>query len=473
MSSDKKRYSVIFEKQTEIDSPTEDVFKYHEHSGSLNRLIPPWSFLRVLKESDQIKNGSVAIIEFRFGPLKFKYISHHLGYIKNVRFQDIMTQGPFKWWLHTHSFYPNTEHRCIVKDQIEYLLSPALGNPHFVTNRIQNYLERFFAYRYEIIKNDFSLSKQTSQFKKKRILISGSTGVIGSALIPILKTVGNHEITPLIRTSSYASYVGTTLNKKNVLSWDPQLQNINPTDLEGFDVIIHLGGSNIFGRWSKLKKDIIRNSRIQSTKLICDTILNLKKPPSTFICASAIGYYGNRCDEVLTEESIMGTGFLPNVCNEWENVSKPLISKGIRVLNLRFGLVLTPRGGLLKRLVIPSLFRIGLKIKKVDPILSWISIEDAIRIIVFAMSNPKISGPINVVSPKPARLTEFVSTVSDVLKIKFNLSINKSIIKIALGEVLDEVILTSSYVLPKKMHLHGYQFVNHDLKKGLCDLLGK
>lgn len=474
MLGNKSRKKFVFVKRSRIDSPAADVFSYHMHPGSLDRLIPPWSFLRVIQESDHLKNESLAILELKFGPIKIRWISQHKGYVKNIQFQDEMTHGPLQKWVHTHSFSPDSNGECIMQDRIEYSIFPILNNLAFVNKRLQNYLNQFFEYRHELLKNDIKLFRQISQYKNKKVLVSGSNGVIGSALMPLLKTVGNHDITRLIRPSSLSSTsTASVLNNSKEIIWDPSIQKIDLEAMNGFDTIIHLGGSNILGRWTKSRKNAIRNSRLQSTKLICESILRLEKPPNTFICASAIGYYGNRGQEILTEESAAGRGFLSDLCKDWEGLSEPLVSKGIRVVHLRFGLVLTPQGGLLNKLMMPSLLRMGLKIKCENPFLSWISIEDAIRIILFAMSNYQITGPINVVSPKPVRMMEFVKAISNVFKIKFNLALNKNILKLVIGEALDEVILSSSFVLPKKIKSFGYQFVNTDLEQCLHSLLGR
>lgn len=465
---------LVFVKQSKIDSPVEDVFSYHLHSGSLTRLIPPWSIFRVLQESDQLKNESLAILQLKIGPIKIKWISQHQGYIENVQFQDEMKHGPFQKWLHTHSFWPDPDGKCLMQDRIQYSIFPILNNFAFVNKRLQNYLNRFFEYRHELLKNDFKLSRQISQYKNKKVLVSGSSGLIGSALIPLLKTVGNHDVIRMIRPTSLSfPLTGSVLNNSDKITWDPSVESIDLRSMEGFDTIIHLGGSNILGRWTKSRKQVIRKSRLQSTKLICESILRLQKPPSTFICASAIGYYGNRGEEILTEDSVAGSGYLADLCEDWEDLSKPLISEGIRVIHLRFGLVLTPQGGLLSKLVIPSLLRTALKIKDENPFLSWISIEDAIRIILFAMSHNKIAGPINVVSPKPVRMVEFVKAVSTVFKVKFTLALNKNLVKLAIGEALNEVILSSSFVLPKKISSFGYLYVNSDLEQCLHSLLGR
>ena len=241
-----------------------------------------------------------------------------------MQFQDEMKHGPFQKWLHTHTFAKDFDGGCIMEDRIDYSMLPIIGKFGFINNLVQGNLNRLFEYRHELLKNDLTLLNQTSKYQNKNILIAGSNGLIGSALIPLLQTVGNHNVVRLTRPSSTVS----DLDPLKSITWDPYNQNIDLKSMNGFDTIIHLGGVNIFGRWTKSKKEKIRNSRLESTKLLCEGILNLDKPPSTFICASAIGYYGNRGQEILTEESKAGEGFISDLCKDWEYSCKPLLLEG-------------------------------------------------------------------------------------------------------------------------------------------------
>ena len=322
-----------------------------------------------------------------------------------------MIKGPLKTWKHTHSFTPIELKGCIMEDKIKYSLPYGLNSIDFFSSRVNKTLYQMFSYRHRILQNDLKLWRLQKENKGKRILISGSTGLIGSALIPFLETAGEHKISRLVRpTSKYSE----SDNSSNLRVWDPETGIVDPIDLEGFDTIIHLSGENIGGRWSQIKKKRIHDSRVKTTELLCNTIKKLKKPPSTFLCASAIGYYGSRGEEVVTEETMAGNGFLANLCVDWEAPVKSVEAMGIRVLNARFGLILSPKGGILKLLTLASHLKVGIGFGNGSNVINWVSIEDVIGSILYSIGNTTIHGPINIVSPNPVKASDFYEIISKI-----------------------------------------------------------
>ena len=287
----------FFTKRVEIPFEAHDVFNYHARYRAIDRLIPPWSFLQVIKRNNGLENGATCILKLQYGPLKLKWIARHMGYLQDQVFQDVMIKGPLKTWEHTHSFTPNELNGCIMEDKIRYSLPYGLHRFNIFEDRLNKTLNQIFSYRHRILQNDLKLWGLLRVNKGKRILISGSTGLIGSALIPFLDTSGEHKISRLVRPSSKYSDSGTSSDFR---VWDPETGIVDPSDLEGFDTIIHLSGESIGGRWSNVKKKRIHDSRVKSTELLSNTIKELKKPPSTLLCASAIGYYGSRGEDVVT-----------------------------------------------------------------------------------------------------------------------------------------------------------------------------
>ncbi len=467
--SKKSKSSFMFVKRVKLSSNIETVFEYHTHEEAINRLIPPWSPLQVLKSNTDLKNGTIAILRLKIGPFGIRWIAQHSGYIQNRQFQDRMIKGPLKYWLHTHSFIPNEINNCIMEDRIDY--SPPFGllaGNNFINKKIGDKLYQLFYYRHHILKNDMNLLKLVGNNNGKKVLITGSTGLIGSALVPFLNTVGNHHITRMVRPlSKYRD------NNTRIVKWDPEKDKIDIDNLNGFDTIIHLGGENIFGRWSNSKKRKLFDSRIKTTRFLCDSLSKLKSPPSTLICASAIGFYGSQGSNVLTEETSPGSGFLSDVCQKWEDSTESAKSIGIRVINARFGMVLTPKGGILQKLVKPSVLKIGLKFPDENQYVSWVSIEDVIGCILYFIRDSSIKGPVNVVSPNPIKMSEFMKVLSQVLDNKIIVPIAKSPLKLAFGEFADYVVSSSSYVLPKKLALAGYTFLNTNLENTLRLLLGR
>ena len=295
-----------------------------------------------------------------------------------------------------------------------------------------------------------------------KILISGSTGTVGTHLINAISS-DSFEIWRLVRSRAGGD---------NLIFWDPEGGRVDDPDLlEGFDAAVHLSGENIVGRWTKKKKNSIRRSRVLSTRYLVNLFSGLQNPPKTFICASAIGYYGDRGEERLTERSAVGSGFLPDVCHEWENEANKASDLGIRVINLRTGAVLSPKGGMLSSLLL--LFKMGLGgvIGSGGQYISWVSIEDLSRIIVYLLEHGQVTGPVNAVSPNPVTNKQFTATLATVLRKPAWFAVPAFAIRLFFGEMGRCTILAGSMVFPEKLISSGYEFLHEDLGSALEDII--
>jgi len=463
----------VFIKRSTIPCNVNTLFDYHERSGGLERLMPPWSGMNIISQKGGIKNDAITIFRINLGkPISFKWVAKHFGYIPNRQFQDQMIKGPFKKWIHTHSFIPQGSDQCILEDKIDYELKFGKISSKIFQKNIQNFLNQVFLYRHRILVND--LYFETIGLEQgKKILITGSHGLIGSALIPLLSNIGKHKITCLVRSNN-SKYSSQSQAFKNIIFWDPAHNKLNHQELEGYDVIIHLGGENIFGRWTDIKKNKILDSRIKSTNLLSESLTKLSNPPSLLICASAIGYYGNRPNETLTEESSPAKGFLSEVCQQWENATKHASEIGIRVVNTRFGIVLTPKGGILQKLLEPFKFGVDITLGgNKDRYISWISIEDVIKSIFYSITNKAIRGAVNIVAPKPITYFEFSNILKKILNPKLSIQLNPNLTKLIFGQMSDELLYTNAYVIPEKLISTGYKFFNPELEDTLRLLLGR
>ena len=237
-----------------------------------------------------------------------------------------------------------------------------------------------------------------------KCLVSGSTGLIGTALVSHLKKTGN-SVHRLVRKPS---------SSENEIYWQPET-GIDQSKLEGFDAVIHLAGESIMGRWNAAKKDAILKSRINGTRVLVDALGALTNPPKVMVCASAIGYYGDRGKELLREESSVGTGFLAEVCQKWEQTAASLAEKGPRVVSTRFGIVLSSEGGALKQMLTPFKLGVGGKIGSGDQYYSWISIDDVVKGIHHVLLTDSIQGPVNFVTPNPVTNAEFTRLLAKAL----------------------------------------------------------
>ncbi len=283
--------------------------------------------------------------------------------------------------------------------------------------------------------------------QQKRILISGSHGLVGSALVKLLTTEG-HEITRLVRRSVGASEV----------EWHPNKGTINKEHLEGFDAVVHLAGENIAeGRWTSEKKRAILESRVRGTTLLSEALAQLTQPPAVFVSASAIGYYGSRGDEVLTENSSPGNGFLAHVCQEWEKATTPAVEKGIRTVNARFGIILDASGGALAKMLTPFRMGIGGRIGSGKQWMSWVALDDVVSAIRFVINDRLVSGPVNFVAPVPVTNAEFTKTLGSVLSRPTLFPIPAFGVRLAFGEMGDALLLSSQRVEPGVLLARGYQ----------------
>lgn len=295
-----------------------------------------------------------------------------------------------------------------------------------------------------------------------RLLLSGSHGLVGKVLITRLEA-DSHEIFRLVRHAP---------SSESEIEWSPDRYSIALARLEGFDAVIHLAGESIAeGRWNEERKKRIRESRVKGTKLLADAMANLSRPPRTLISASAVGYYGNRGDERLTETSAPGNDFLSEVCVEWEKATELAAEKGIRVINTRFGIILDARGGALAKMLPPFRMGIGGKIGSGKQWMSWIALDDVVGAIKFALTNEVLSGPINFVAPNPVTNAEFTKTLGKTLSRPTLFPIPAFGIRLVFGEMADALLLSSQRVEPARLKQANYQFSYSELKQALSHVL--
>jgi uncharacterized protein (TIGR01777 family) len=295
-----------------------------------------------------------------------------------------------------------------------------------------------------------------------RILVSGVSGPIGAALLPSLRTSG-WSVVRLVR--------GTAAGAGQV-AWDPAVA-IAPESVSGFDAVIHLAGESIFGRWTAAKKAKIRDSRVAGTLNLAQALARAEDKPKVFVCGSAIGYYGNRGDEALSEESAPGTGFLAQVCREWEEATTPAVQADIRTAHIRTGIVLSPRGGALGAILLPFKLGLGGRTGNGRQWMSWIDVQDMVGAIHHILKNDLLQGPVNMVAPKPVTNEEFAKTLASVLSRPAIFPMPAFAAKLAFGEMGEELLLGSQKVEPGKLISSGYPFRYRELRASLEGLLGR
>ncbi len=296
-----------------------------------------------------------------------------------------------------------------------------------------------------------------------RILVSGSSGLVGSSLVPVL-SMANHSVARLVRPGKLPAF--------GDVAWDSAEGWINAASLEGFDAVVHLAGENIAaGRWTPKQKERIRDSRVKGTRLLAESLAGLARPPGVLVAASGIGFYGDRGDEVLTEDSDAGSGFTSEVSLAWEAASEPAARKGIRVVKLRFGMILAAGGGAL-HMMLPA-FKLGLggPLGSGKQWVSWITLDDVLAVIRFAIEDERLHGPVNVVAPEAVTNRDFSRTLGRVLHRPAIMPVPAFALRLTLGEIADGLLLASARVSAARLKASGYRFLYPQLATAFQRLL--
>jgi uncharacterized protein (TIGR01777 family) len=446
-------------RHTALPVPPTELFAWHMRTGAFSRLTPPWQTVRVVS-AQPVANGSLTKLALKQGPFTLQWHALHSNVIPEREFTDTQAKGPFKSWKHTHRFLPGpTPQASTLEDDITFTFPVYV--PPFARRTIEQDIERSFAFRHARTLADLTRHAQFSSARAARnesptlrAAISGSTGLIGSALTEFL-TTGGHDVTRLVRRKpehpGEASY----------------------TDLpDKLDAVIHLAGEPLAkGRWNKRKREAILTSRVETTRTLAKSLAQLRHPPATLIVASGAHFYGHRDDQNLSEDDGIGSGFVPEVVRDWEAAAEPARNAGIRVVHLRIGMVISANGGALRELLPP--FRLGL-----GPILgkgtqwwSWISLDDVLYAILHTLATPSLQGPINLTSPHPVTAAEFSRTLAHAVDRPLFAHVPTPALNLMLGEKA-EVLTMSTRVIPAKLRKNNYRFEHLTLESALHHELG-
>ncbi len=431
-----------FTKRSAFPAPVEELFGWHRRSGALERLTPPWERVDVVERNGGIENGGRVRTRVKFGPFRLPWISEHHDYEKNVQFRDTMLVGPFRSFVHSHRFFPGSE----LEDQIDYELP--LGG-FIAAGAIARKLQRGFDYRHALTRSDLARHATFADRPRLRIAITGASGLVGRALWAFL-TTGGHSVDQLKRDA------------------------LTPAALEGVDVVVNLAGESIAGkRWDELQKWEIVHSRVNLTQRLVAAMLAMPTPPKLLISASATGVYGSRGDELLTEASSTGTDFLGDLCNRWEVATDPAQHRGIRVVNLRLGVVLTAAGGAMDKLLTPFKLGVGGVLGGGRQYMSWIGLDDLVYAVHHAIFTETLSGPVLAVSPTAPTNREFTKTLGRVLWRPTIVPMPAFAMRMAFGEVADAALLASQRCAPTKLLGSGFQFTHPELEQTVRWTLGR
>ncbi|OBG40682.1 TIGR01777 family oxidoreductase [Mycobacterium sp. E3198] len=441
-----------------LDAPLDEVFAWHARPGAFARLSPPWQPMRLVTEADSLEDGRATLAL----PGGLRWVAEHQAdsYDPPRRFVDAIGGAgaaslPARImvrWRHTHDFEDAGDNRTRVIDRVDTPVPGSLLRP-------------MFAYRHRQLADDLAAHRLAAErgLTPKTIAVSGSSGLVGSALTAFLRT-GGHRVIALVRHTP----TGGDERRWNPDDPDSEL-------LAGVDAVIHLAGASIAGRFTDAHRKAVRDSRIGPTRRLAELLGRTDPRPSVFVSASAIGYYGyDRGDETLTEDSARGDGFLADVVAEWEDATGPAERAGVRAVRVRTGIVQSPRGGTLK--LMRPLFAAGLGGRLGDgrQWLSWIGIDDLVDVYHRALWDTELSGPVNAVAPQPVRNAEYTRTLARVLRRPAVLPVPALGPRLLLGEQgARELACASQRVVPQKLTGAGHRFRHPDLDGALRHLLGR
>ncbi len=457
--------SPVFVQKSVMPVGAAQLYQWHARSGAFERLIPPFGNITVERVPELREKGKV-VLNVRVGPVSKRWLGVISDVVPNKSFRDEMIRGPMASWNHHHVFHEAGEGKSILEDRVEYTLPLGLLGRALGRGFAEEKMRQVFEYRHAVTARDLMLH-QLAQLRSGRYLISGSSGLVGSSLIPFLRS-GGHEVFRLVRSRSQAKAA-------DAIYWNPEKGFPDGTAaLEGFTGVIHLAGEGIAdGRWTAGRKARIRDSRVTGTRVLCEALSKLERKPSVLFCASAAGIYGAPGDVAVDETSPIGRGFLADVGREWEAATRSAIDAGIRVVHGRIGIVLSPRGGALKKMLPPFLAGLGGRLGNGRQYMPWIAIDDVVGAIHHALYRHDISGAMNICAPQPVTNSEFTRTLAAVLGRFVGPPAPGVALRLMFGELADAALLNGVRALPAVLLSSGYPFAFSRLEDALRHVLGR
>ena len=451
---------LIYKKRSRINGSAPDLFAWHGRPGALERLTPPWMALKSVTATNGIKSGSRVRVNLSIMGLPFTMGAEHLDYQPPHMFRDRLVKSPFAKWTHTHGFVDLGDNASTLEDSIAYAF------PFYFPRGVKKFAERevvrMFEYRHRVTQEDMDRHRACS--RRLTIVVSGAGGVIGQQLCYFL-TTGGHRVIRLVRRPPQA--------QGDEIFWDPASGQLDLSEAGSIDAVVNLNGNSVFSRWwtQKRRTEIIQ-SRTDSTRTLALVLARLARPPKVFISASAVGYYGETGDRVVTEASPPGNLFISKVCHEWERAADPAAAAGIRTVFARIGVALTPRGGALSHLLPAFQVGLGARIANGSQYMSWISMDDVLYALYHTINTPGLEGAVNIVAPTPVTNRTFTRSLAAVLGRPAPFAVPSGAIDLLWGARGREVLLSSTRVMPEKLLASGFGFRHADLFDALGCTLG-
>jgi uncharacterized protein len=449
--------------RTELPEHTpETVFAWHERPGALQRLIPPWAHVDIERQEGGIRDGARVTMRIHEGPTSFRWEVRHRDYDPGRGFTDEQVSGPLKSWVHVHRFPPREGGGCVVEDDIE--LEAPLGLP-LAPSLLRRELDRMFAFRQRRLVNDLARHAEHAARPRLTVAITGASGLIGANLTHFL-TTGGHRVIRVLRDRR-------RLGPEDVY-WNPATGQIDADGLAGADAVVHLAGTSIAGgRWTDARKKAIHDSRVKGTELVARTLAGLARGPRVLAAISAVGFYGDRGEERLTESAGPGKGFLAQVVRDWEAATRAAEAAGIRVVHVRGGVAISPAGGALGQMLLPFKMGVGGRLGSGRQYFSWVDLDDLVAILLRAVYDRGLEGPVNATAPNAVTNATFTDALGRVLGRPTLLPVPAFAVKAAFGQLGEEALLWGQRVIPEKLLKAGFRFAMEGIEDSLRHQLGR
>ncbi len=460
---------------------------WHFAHGALQRLLPPWQSVDV-ESAEPLAEGSRTVLRLSAGPLRARWIAVHEGVRPGHSFVDRAERSPFARWRHEHLFLDRTDpSQSQLVDRIRYALPwPARIPPVSLLAgpMARAQLQRMFAFRHERTARDLRRHMEHRARAGDRpltIAVTGATGLVGSALCAFLET-GGHHVIRLVRGRGAAASAappragdarGTGAPSPRDVPWNPT-GDWDASPLSGIDAVVHLAGENIAaGRWSAARKASILRSREEGTRSLVRALAALANPPQVLVSASGVGYYGHSDAPAIDESGPAGAGFLAEVAQRWEQATEPAPVRGIRVVRLRIGVVVTARGGVVGRLHTPFNFGAGGPVGSGRQGMSWISLDDLLGAVLHVIGTPSLAGAINAVAPHPVTQREFAKAMGRAMRRPAFAPLPAFVVKLMFGEMGRELLLSGQFAVPSALIASGFRFDSPRIAEAMAFEFGR
>ncbi|MCP4014119.1 MAG: TIGR01777 family protein [Phycisphaeraceae bacterium] len=441
-----------------------EVADWHFRAGALDRLLPPWQDVRVIEDSGPLRAGVETVLSVPIAPfVRKRWRARIEEAVPGERFIDVQVSGPFGAWHHRHEFFETEGDASSsrLRDSIAYRMPMGpLGG--LGAGLVRRDLAKMFRYRHYRTAADLQRHADAGDLAPQTVVITGGSGLIGTQLTAFLRT-GGHVVRHLVRRTPDAG--------AGEYRWDPARGEIDAAAFDGADAVVHLAGAGIADRrWTPERMKLIRDSRVDGTRLIAETLAAMTTPPSVFVSTSAVGFYGNRSERV-DESSAAGEGFLPEVSVAWEDAADAARKAGIRVVHPRIGVVLTPKGGALQKMIPPFKLGAGGPLGSGRQGLSWIGMDDLLGVLHRLVIDDRYEGPVNATAPEPVDQRTFAKALGRVLRRPAIAPMPGFAAKILFGRMAGPLLLEGVEATPTVLTDHGFRFETPDLESCLRLLL--